>query len=113
MTKLTSMITHSAAAAALLLSGLSLGAATTAQAQPWPHTENRCTNDACATYRCDGYSCTRISGYRYRYNDTDRGYYYERDSYRTQKCDGDRCATFNCDSDGDNCRRVSDWHWRY
>jgi hypothetical protein len=118
MTRLSRVFVQSAAAAALSLSGLTLGA-TAATAQPWSHDENRCTNDACATYRCDGYSCTRISGWRYNDNRyvEDRSYYYDRGYYTgrydRERCYGDRCATFRCDSDGDNCTRVGSWRYRY
>ncbi len=112
MTKLSRVFVQSAAAAALTLSGLTLGAAT-ATAQPWPHNEDRCTNDACATYRCDADGCRRISEWRY---DEDRGYYYDRSGayggLDRERCFADRCATFRCDPNGDNCTRVSEWRYR-
>ncbi|HWE44823.1 MAG TPA: hypothetical protein VG407_02255 [Caulobacteraceae bacterium] len=118
MTKLSRVFVQSAAAAALSLSGLTLGA-TAATAQPWSHDETRCTNDACATYNCNWDGCTRVSGWRY--NNDYRGYYYNRDydngyyigRYDRERCYGDRCATFRCDSDGDNCTRLGSWHYRY
>ena len=112
MTKLSRVFVQSAAAAALALSGLTLGA-TTATAQPLPHDENRCTNDACATFHCDADGCRRISAWRYDDDHgaiADRGYYY--DGYDRERCFGDRCATFRCDANGDNCTRVSDWRYR-
>lgn len=30
-----------------------------------------------------------------------------------ERCSGDRCATYRCDGDGDDCTRVTGWHYRY
>jgi hypothetical protein len=30
-----------------------------------------------------------------------------------ERCSGDRCATYRCDWDGDSCRRVSGYRYRY
>jgi hypothetical protein len=112
MTKLPKVMLQTAAAAALVVSAVSAGAGV-AVAQNWSHIENRCTNDACATFRCDWNDCRRISAWRYN-NDRSfyRGYYTERE--RTyERCELNRCATFRCDADGDQCVRVSDWRDRY
>lgn len=111
MTKLSRVLVQSAAAAALAFSGLTVSA-TVATAQPWSHDETRCTNDACATFRCDGYDCHRVSDWRYG---ADRSYYYgySDSRYDRDRCYGDRCATYRCDADGYNCTRVSGWRYRY
>ena len=110
MTRISRVLVQSAAAAALALSGLALGA-TAAGAQPIPHDESRCTNDACATYHCDADGCRRVSDWRYddRSYIADRSYYYSGSD--RERCFGDRCATFRCDANGDNCSRVSDWRY--
>ncbi len=116
MTKLPKLLVQTAAAAAIGLSSLTIGAGVASAQSWWSHTERRCTSDGdrCATYRCDWSGCRRISGWEYN-NGYYSGYngYYVGDYRRIERCYGDRCATYRCDSDGDNCVRVSSWRYRY
>ena len=114
MTKLPKLLVQTAAAAAVGLSGLTIGVGV-ASAQTWySHTERRCTTDGdrCATFRCDWGGCRRITAWEYN---NYSGYYYGDNDYgrRIERCYGDRCATYRCDSDGDNCVRVTGWRYRY
>lgn len=111
--RIPSMITKSALAATLALTGVTAGVGV-AHAQSWGRNMERCAGDRCATFHCDwdGDNCVRTGSWHYRYG----GYYTRREySYRTMtRCDsdGDRCATFRCDADGDRCVRTSGWWYR-
>jgi hypothetical protein len=106
-----------AGAAALSLSAVAFSVPE-ASAQPYTWLTDRCHGDACATYRCDDYGCTRIAPWRY--GGADAGYYTDRsyDGYRQEnttrfdRCFGSRCATFRCDTNGDRCTRVGQWRYQ-
>lgn len=121
MSMLPIRLVQGAAVAALALSGLALSSSV-AVAQAWTHAEQHCSDEgACATFRCndDGDHCTRVSDWRYGSADSDRSYYYSDDSRwatedkRTlERCNGNLCATYRCNIDGDDCIRMTGWHWR-
>jgi hypothetical protein len=116
MTKLHRFLIPSAAAAALVASGFTIAGAVappSAQAQVFSQLEARCTNDACATFRCHWGDCHRVSAWRDTDRVYDRGYYYN-DYTTIDRCDGDQCATFHCyGADNTDCTRVGAWHYRY
>ncbi len=117
MTTVRRLLAPSAAIAALALS-VAAFSAPPAVAQPWTWLTERCSGDACATYRCDDDGCTRIAPWRHGGVDagyfTDRSYdgYVDENATRFDRCFDNRCAVFRCDLNGDRCSREGPWRYR-